>query len=420
MRVQSLLDQAIVSGTSFVTAVLIGRTTSPEQLGLYYLTLSVVLVLYGIHDQLIAGPYIVYSKRHRGRELSTYAGSSWIHNLLVIGATAVVLLIAAVAVSLGGGGMLGAGLWVLVWAGPLLVLREAIRRYAQADLHLVTAILIDGSVAMLQLAGLAVLASFGYLSLSAIFGVMAGACALASLGWFVLRPPRLRFKRDRVASDWRHNWRFSRWALQSYLVSSTMPQVLPWILSIAVSTAATGVLGACATLVGISNVFVLGVANLLTPQAAAAYVSGGVPALRRVLTQATLFLGSILGSVCLVLVVAGEQLAIWIYGTEFTGCGPILVALGLTALANSVGMIVGNGLWAIDEPRANFVADVLYVSATLLATLFLVVPLGVLGAALAALARATTGTVVRTLILVRSLRRRGGEDTTAPCLGEVS
>jgi O-antigen/teichoic acid export membrane protein len=274
-----------------------------------------------------------------------------------------------------------------------------------ADLKMATAIVIDGAVAVVQLSGLLLLVYLGDLSLPAIFGVMAGACALASVGWVLARPSEIQFDRRRFLADWRGNWPFSKWSLKSYLVSNTMPQILPWILSIAVGTAATGVLGACATLVGISNVFVLGVANLLTPQAAQAFVSGGVNELRRVLVQAALFLGLILGTVCLVLVFSGERVAVFIYGDQFQGCGPILVVLALSASVNSVGMIVGNGLWAIDEPRLNFVADLWYVSATLIATLFLIVPLGVLGAALATLAGASAGTVVRAMIFTRALER---------------
>ena len=79
----SIFDQAIFSGTSFFTAVLIGRATSPDQLGHYYLVLSIILVITGIQEQLVAAPYLVYSKRRQGRELAEYAGTMWAHHLAV-------------------------------------------------------------------------------------------------------------------------------------------------------------------------------------------------------------------------------------------------------------------------------------------------------------------------------------------------
>src|SRR3954470_24684248 len=65
----SILDQAIYSGTSFVTAILIGRATSPDQLGLYYVVLSIILVLAGAQEQIVSAPYLVYSKRRQGHDL---------------------------------------------------------------------------------------------------------------------------------------------------------------------------------------------------------------------------------------------------------------------------------------------------------------------------------------------------------------
>src|SRR5205807_1767920 len=79
----SIFDQAIFSGTSFLTAVLIGRATSPDELGMYYLILSIILVISGVQDQIIASPYDVYSKRRHGRELAEYNGSICAHHLAV-------------------------------------------------------------------------------------------------------------------------------------------------------------------------------------------------------------------------------------------------------------------------------------------------------------------------------------------------
>src|SRR5262245_43944882 len=61
--VLAIFDQALYSGTSFLSAVLVGRTTSPDHLGQYYLVLSIVLVIAGVLEQLVAAPYAVYSKR---------------------------------------------------------------------------------------------------------------------------------------------------------------------------------------------------------------------------------------------------------------------------------------------------------------------------------------------------------------------
>ena len=58
-----LFDQVLVSGTSFVTTVLIGRVLGKGQLGLYVLVYSVVIVLLEVQNSFIASPYTIHSPR---------------------------------------------------------------------------------------------------------------------------------------------------------------------------------------------------------------------------------------------------------------------------------------------------------------------------------------------------------------------
>src|SRR4051794_4534642 len=158
--VLAIFDQAIYSGTSFLTAVLVGRTTSPDQLGQYYLVLSIVLVIAGVVEQLVAAPYIVYSKRRQGRELSEYAGSTWAHFLVAVAVTVIGLVAAVPIVSLTGLSSIVPGLWTLVVFAPLLLLRQWVRRYTFANLKLTSAVALDAAVAFMQLSALAVLGYF--------------------------------------------------------------------------------------------------------------------------------------------------------------------------------------------------------------------------------------------------------------------
>jgi O-antigen/teichoic acid export membrane protein len=399
----SIFDQAIVSATSFATAAIIGRTTSPGELGLYYLVLSIVVVLSGVQDQLVLSPYAVYSKRRDGRDLSEYAGSIWAHQfaltaLIVIGALAAIAACTAT-----GNTRHLPGLWALVGAGPLLMLRDSIRRFTFANLHVKSAIALDAIVAIVQLGGLAALAYFDSLTLLRIYAVMGAACGLACVIWFSIDRTHIHIVRERIVPDWCHNWSFGKWALRSFLVGNTTAPAMLWILDVAVGTAATGLLGACTTIVGLTNVIMSGVSNVLTPQAAQAFTSGGAAELKRVLAHTAAFFTVSLGAFALFVLATSDFLAVIVFGDSFQGSGPILFALALSALMNSLGMVAGNGLWAINQPRFNFIADVGSMAATLLTAAILIVPLGALGAALATLAGTTVAAVVRTIIFLRQV-----------------
>ncbi len=409
----SIADQAIVSGTGFATAAIVGRMTSPDQLGLYYVTLTIVLIVIGIQDQVVAAPYLVYSKRRHGLDHAEYAGSVWLHHLLLSAAVVAGLLITIGVLTAIGATSIVPGLWALAVVGPLLLLREDIRRFAFADLHLGAAMTVDAAVAVLQIGGLLALGYYGQLTLFGIFGVMGGACALACLGWLLIAPPKVRFTRPRFWTDWHHNWAFSKWALRSYMLGATTPYVMVWIVNAAIGPVAAGVLGACTTLVGITRVLQAGVTNILTTQSSHAFATGGYQELRRVLWRSALFLGLSLGGVCFLLLFAGDFLAVLVFGEFYGGTRPILVALGLSALFAALSVVAGNGLWAIEKAPSNFVADIWATAVTLALAAVLVMPLGALGAALATLAGSIVATVLRVFVLVRAFRSARLQSETA-------
>ncbi|WGS18496.1 MULTISPECIES: hypothetical protein [unclassified Bradyrhizobium] len=59
----ALADQAVVSGTSPLSTVLVGRYTQPSQLGIYTIGLSILGSVLAVRDALILMPYAI--QRHR-------------------------------------------------------------------------------------------------------------------------------------------------------------------------------------------------------------------------------------------------------------------------------------------------------------------------------------------------------------------
>jgi len=395
----SIFDQAIYSGTSFVTAVIVGRSLSTSDLGVYYLTLTIVMVLFGIQDNLVAGPYAIYSARRRGRELEGYTGSMWAHHagLTLLAMLGIVGLL-GLAIATGAIDFLS-GLAVLVVAAPLMLLREGIRRLTFARLSVPGAIVLDSAVSALQLGGLATLAYLGRITVPNVFAVMGVACAIASVCWFLLTRERPRPEMARVGEDWRHNWAFAKWAVLSWLTVDTVPFVMPWIVDLVAGKSATGLFGACGTLIGVTNILVVGTGNFLRPKAAQSFATGGVSALRFVLlTTGTLF-AILFGLFTVCMVLAGDFLGSFVYGEAFRGTWPILTALAATVLTNSLGFTAMNGLWAVGRPRASLPADLMQMVVTFASAAILVGPYGAFGAALAALAGSIAGTLTKVTTL---------------------
>jgi O-antigen/teichoic acid export membrane protein len=410
----SILDQAIVSGTGFLTATIVGRTTSPEEFGLFYLLLSIVFIASGVQEHVIAGPYMVLSKRRKGAELAEYGGSTWLHHFILTALMAS-FLIAVIAVCwLAGGAKFLPGLWALLGVGPLLLLRDGIRRFSFAKLQLKAAIALDVAVALAQLGGLLALAYFDSLSVVNILAVMAGACLLACLIWFLLDSPSERFSAQRCLADWRHNWAFGRWLLWSYLMGGTAPYVVLWIVGLTIDTSEAAILGACGTIVRATSVLLTGITNVLTPMAAQAYATNGVDDLRRILSRTAAFFVLALGGFCLFVGLTGDWLPVFVFGEFYRGSGPVLFTLAVSMLMTGLGMVAGNGLWAIDRTRSSFVSDAYNMFATLLAAVLLIHPFGALGAALATLAGTFSAALVRSILLARHFGDDALESSPTP------
>src|SRR5688572_3798039 len=265
----SIIDQALVSGTSFVTSVILGRCAGREDLGIYYLALSVVLFVRGMQEQLVSAPYMIYCGRQAAADQPRYAASALMHQCLL--SLFAILGLSVVCVLGWGPAGMRQSLLILLCAAPLLWMREFVRQMSFAHLDVRAAIVTDLTITLTQLGALGYLAMYGQLSVVSTLAVMGICCGLASIAWLASGRQKFTLSWSAVWLDWTRNWTFSRWALASHLLACSSPYILPWVVAATHGERETGTLGACATLVGLSNMFLIGLANYLSPKAARAY-----------------------------------------------------------------------------------------------------------------------------------------------------
>lgn len=404
----ALVDQAVVSVTGLVTSVLIGRTSPPEILGAYFLVLNVVLILRTIQEQVVSTPYAVLGKSREG-DPASYAGNTLVLQFL-LAAALVGVTVGALAVLAGQGqDWLGPVAWGLLAGGWFMLLRDHLRQFSFAHFRLGTAILLDATVALVQLGGLwLVLRQAGSLDVPTVYVVIGAASALGCLVWLVDRPYRwVTIDRKTLLGDWGRNWAFGKWALASQSAGSLASWAIPWALAYWHGKASTALLAAGYTLVGPANLFTVGVGHYLTPRAAQAYADGGGSALSSVLWVAGLVYAAVLGGFLVFTWLFGEWFAVTVFGSRYVGSGPVVVLLAANLLIQSVGLVAGNGLFALHQPRANFLADGCMAVCAFSLGVWLIPAYDVWGAALALLAGSLVGSVVRLFTLVRLLRSSG-------------
>jgi O-antigen/teichoic acid export membrane protein len=91
----------------------------------------------------------------------------------------------------------------------------------------------------------------------------------------------------------------------------------------------------------------------------------------------------------------GDFLLVLGFGEKYSGNGATVSVAALSMLAQGIGLTAGIGLWAIERPKSNLVADLCTLVVTVAIVVCLLQPLGVLGAVLGDLGGRIAGTWIR-------------------------
>jgi O-antigen/teichoic acid export membrane protein len=393
----ALIDQAVVSGTSFLTTVMIGRWCGAGELGAYSLGASLLVTWACVQESLVALPYTICWHRSARCGQAEYSGSVLVHQGLLSALALVILAATAIALSLGGAvPELVAGTWALAGVIPFVLLREFGRRFAFAHLRMARALVLDLAVAAVQLGALVWLASTDSLSATTAYVAIGAACALPSGIWLYQARRYFVVRWEQVRPAIQQSWSLGKWLFASQMTLSVQAYSIHWFLAWALGTTATGLYAACLTVASFSNPLIMGLGNALAPRAARAFSEGGGTELRRIVVQTTLLLTAAMALFCGVVLFAGEDVMRLLYrGGQYQGHAHALGVLAMAMLAGALGMPPANGLAAIERPDLIFKTGLLAVGLSGALLPGLVLGWGVTGAAYALLAGNVAGALGR-------------------------
>jgi O-antigen/teichoic acid export membrane protein len=407
--VLAVLDQAVVSGTSFVTTILLWRWCGPGELGVYSLGFTLLVTWGCVQESLIALPYTLYRHRPLKGTPAEYAGSVLVHQGLLSALALITLAAAGVALSWGGfvPGLAGVT-WVLALVMPFALFREFGRRFAFAHLGMAEALALDGTVAALQLAGLAALAWAGALSAGSAFATVGAACALTGAAWLYWARDEFAVRGSQWRATMRQSWTLGKWIFAGQLTLSVQAYFIHWLLAGTSGAAATGVYTACMSIALFSNPLILGISNALAPRTAQAFTEGGGGELRRVVFQTTALLAAAMALFCAAVFVGGDDvMALLYHGSQYEGHDHTVAVLALAMLASALGMPASNGLTAVERPDVVFKVSLVAVGLSVALVPFLVAEWGVTGAAYGFLAGNVAGSLGRWIAFTALVMKRG-------------
>ena len=386
----ALIDQAIVSGMSLIASVIVGRECGSSGLGIYSLAITIVILFVALHTALVSTPYTVFRTRIEPTAEKYFAGSSLFSSMMVILIGIVVLLLTCVVFFLGNF-IPSFEQVVLTIAAlfPFLILREFARRYAFAHLRMGTAVMVDLSVAVMQVLGLLLLAHYELLTPVNALIAMGVACAVSAVTWFFANRSEfvvdVRFLKKNIS----RKWVLGRWVVLEHVLAVVSAFVTPWLLIFMIDSSATGIFAACLVVVNLSSPFLQGMGNSLSPKfaaAAAAVDDSAAIRIQRLFWRSTLFMTGTMTLFVVVCFFAGEAIMQFLYqGEEYSGRWLTVTILAIRAGCHSAYISAHHALLAMEKPLPSVYCSLIGLVITVVGGVLLIPIYGILGGAIAML-----------------------------------
>lgn len=370
-----MIDQGAVSLGNFMTQIILARSLSHSDYGVFTLLFGVLLLFLTCQGGLVTYPLSLKGASVENAELRRLTFASLVFTTclsvslapLIFGVT---LLLKVVSLS-----------WVIILAMLLWQVQETYRRALMAHLRHRDAVWGDSLSYLGQAVALWILAHRGALTLErAFFAVALSSAAGALLQWSQLGLAAMPLRRIRALG--REYWSVGRWALCTSVNDAASRQAFPWALAFLYSPAEAASFQAVMNVLGVSHPVLFSANNLIVPAAASARKKGGVRAAWNASWQYG-FIGTaiLVPYFCLLLILPHAVLS-FTYG-RFSSYANFGLGLRLGALAYAfwyVGVVFAAFLYSLGRSKLALAASLGGTVLALVPAGLCIVHFGVIGA----------------------------------------
>ena len=378
-----MMDQALVSGCNFLTAVVLARALGPNAFGVYSLLWTGVLLAVALHYSAVITPMMSLGPALPDDERgSYYHGAFSQHLVLTIGFTAL-----AVLSTITGDQLVERDLAAFRTVIPLIVAafvwQEYVRRYCFAVQRPRRAFVAD----LLRSGGqLVVVVAMWRMGISELSVMLWGIAICAALGSLPMIGLGLRWRHD--SALWHRHLHFSKWMVGGDVVRWFSGNLFLVATGAVIGASAAGAFRAAQQLCGPLQILLQALANIIPVRLAASFGRGGTEALRQNTGQMTRVIAAVTLPVVALLAVAPEPLVVLFFGAEFA---PYANLVPWFALAT--GLMVAGSAWRIglavnETTRPVFTIYVVTAALSIATAKPITENFGVLGAAIAVAALA--------------------------------
>jgi len=371
----AILDQGVVSATSFFTMLTVSRACGAESLAYFSLGMTFFLVSTSLQLAFVA-PYTLLIRSSSITDKKAFAGSAFLGSIFsALSAMIITALLYPAFLFSGVVPGFEKLIVVVLLFSPFSILRDFARKVSFANMMMSTALRLDIAVAILQVAALSILSQQGLLTPANGLVVVGCACALPACYW--------------IASNRVH-----------------------WMLILMLDPESTGLFAACFLIVNLSSPFLQGMGNIIAPSFAA--VSESPKLLHRRYSQTTLLI--LLPMILFVVscYLFGEfGISLVIKETSNLGLGMIVALLAFRAMIGVISITTHHALIALQAPEGSFWCTLCGLGTVIGVGIFLIPKHGIYGGVLAMIAGTTVeaSAIFIWYLIVQNERSRESRET---------
>jgi O-antigen/teichoic acid export membrane protein len=322
-------DQGAISIANFLATIILARSVSPTDLGVYGVGFVALRLVRSLQEGLIIQPLNVFGAGMDESDFRRYATSSTLAQILLAGATSLLAALGGWVLIVTGNDTAGPTLFALWFAFLWWQLQEYIRRLLYTR-GMVFSAFVNTTVSNIVRLGLMVWWAQG--------GQLTGIRGLDAIAWGSLAALLAALWETRkfwtwsplsLKETWNRNWSFGRWVLGGGLAGWVAVEFYPVLTAGMISFAAAGAYRALQNLVAPIHLLLRATDTFLTPRAARLYDLNGRQALLRTLRIIYLVSGIPILGILAVAMLFPEPLLRLLYGETYVAYSGSMTLMAL-------------------------------------------------------------------------------------------
>ena len=363
----TLLDQAIVSGSNFLVAIIITRLAGLESYGFFALAWMGLLLASSIHQAFILTPMMSLAPKKEGQPRQAYLDQTQILQILF---SIIILLIVSPLVAYADFLLPDWGVSSLFPILPLAIfaylMQDYYRRYFFITGKPIFALIVDAIAYPGMIVGIVALFFLGLLEVQYVYSMVLTSFGIAALLGFVFAHIPLSFNKRSFGLTLSQHWGFSSWLLGTALLQFFSSNYFLVAAAALLGPVALGALRIAQNLLGLTHVLFQAMENVVPIKSAETFAREGFASMKNYLVAISVKSGAVVLLILVCLALLAKPAIHLVYGSEYTAYSYLLVGYCVFYLSLFPGYPLRYALRSIELTRPIFISYILSTGFSLL------------------------------------------------------